>query len=139
MATLTDDDVFKPDRPAEVPYWYTFAGGTYTATGPLPGFNPEADSADEELTRLGFVRSQTVGDPSGLSYELREHEDVDKGGWVVLVQTAGRYCYLLCHTWPDLIELLAKLSTVALADCLRDSRGCEGYLPVVVAGSRSDH
>ena len=95
---------------------FRFAGGVFTPLDLAARFPNGSDGAtgeDRWLKSIGFHRSQAVGDQNGLSYEL--HECSEERAWLVLFQTAGKATYILCETWPDLIELLSKLSVIALA------------------------
>jgi hypothetical protein len=77
---------------------------------------------DESITNDpesdGFSVEQEVGDTNGLHYKLlvsdAHKEDVPLR-WIVSVNTACYGCLIQCDSWPDLIELLAKLSPIALA------------------------
>lgn len=68
----------------------------------------------------GFHQSQAVGCTYGLHYVVYEKYDRDEDGpyegpFIVEFSTSGYWCPILCEGWPNLIELLAKLSPIALA------------------------
>lgn len=92
---------------------FLFRGGAFAPV-------PELVSGDWEqwLADNKFHLSQTVGDEAGLHYRLYEGEEA----WLVAFGTAGRLCVIRCEAWPDLIELLAKLSPIALAAILDDEQ-----------------
>jgi hypothetical protein len=84
---------------------FRYANGTYTPA-----------EIDEEVLKKKYHLSQNVGEDSGLHYALQESDD----GWCVSFSTAGRYCDILCDTWPDLIGILAVLSPIALAALINE-------------------
>src|SRR5262245_59047085 len=95
-------------------HWFEFKDGKFMEGGLPPGFDIEAEDWVQELNRCGFSSSQGVGDDNGLHYELLEGSE----GWVVLFATADLCFYIRVKSLPDLIELLSKLSVIALAAAL---------------------
>lgn len=91
--------------------------GAYT--GPSGAVLNDCDDQGDELAMLGYHRAQVVGDEEGLHYELFEHAK-QREQWVVMFCTFGSYTTIACETWPDLIDLLAKLSPIVAA---ADDRG----------------
>ncbi len=69
-------------------------------------------TVSDELRKAGYLLTQVVGDTDGLSYDLYEH---DEKGWLVMFNTASSSCEIVVSDWPDLVELLAKLSPIVLA------------------------
>jgi hypothetical protein len=95
---------------------FLFKGGTFLPHSfdwPTEVIGSEASEVGDELYRMGYTPSQNVGDDSGLSYQL--HEKDDPRSWVVVFQTASSYSVILVETWPDLIDLLGRLSPIVLA------------------------
>jgi hypothetical protein len=85
--------------------------------------------------REGYSLCRRVGQEHDLSYELYVNHANDGGeDWLVRFEAAGYLCSVRCDGWPDLIELLAKLSTIILAGLIRDEdhdgRPCPPHLPV---------
>jgi hypothetical protein len=108
---------------------FVYEGGRFTPGDPL-GLD-SAEDYQEALQKQGYLLSQDVGENCSLSYTLFEHED---DGWVVLFRTFGRCAWILCRDWPDLIDLLHKLSTIALAGVLshsdQDGRDAPCHMPI---------
>jgi hypothetical protein len=98
------------------PHVFVQEGGRLAPGDPL-GMGRGGDLADV-LGGLGFEQTQCVGEPAGLNYCLWERRD--GGAWVVVFATAMTWCQVLCRTWPDLIDLLERLSPIALASLLAD-------------------
>jgi hypothetical protein len=86
---------------------YRFSDGKFDADNSISD-EPESD---------GWRTSQHVGDQCGLSYSLFEKQDEP---WIVIVNTAAEYCLIACYTWPDLIELLAKLAPIAISGWMNE-------------------
>jgi hypothetical protein len=114
-------------------FCFTYRDGKFIAGDPL-GLN-DSDSINKALERHGYSPSQDVGDDAGLCYSLWEH---DERGWVVCFDTATGGCTIVVEGWPDLVDLLAKLSVIVLAGTLRDwddnGKNCPVHLPVRQVG-----
>ncbi len=82
---------------------------------PDPEYNQEGQGEF-----VGYHKSQDVGDESGLSYALFESrgETPKTYPWLVAFFTAGQGCTICCDSWPDLIDVLGKLSPIATAATL---------------------
>ncbi len=110
--------------------YLVYRNGVYRREDPIEF--TAADNSErccsEVLETRGYHRSQDVGDTSGLSYTLWEHHTE---GWVVNFGTACRFCCIHVADWPDLIDLLHKLSIIALAGLITEDYGYHGvYFPV---------
>jgi hypothetical protein len=114
--------------------WYTFAAGQFNVSGPPPGFDAAAGDLAAEMIRLGYCPAAAAGDLHDVNYDLFERPE---GGWAAIVRLAGRRC----DDWPELLGLLAVLSPIVLAGCVRradavgsradgDDRGGAGRHPV---------
>ena len=64
---------------------------------------------------VGYYQSQSVGDPYGIHYTLYESINGSVDGWVVEFCTVSVIANIVCQTWPDLIDCLAKLSPIVQA------------------------
>jgi hypothetical protein len=100
------------EAPAAVPGDYLFEGGRFIPAG-VPEFGDDVPGSP-------FFRSQEVGDPCGLHYVLYEHKTA--GEWIVRFCTSSFCTDILVKSWPDLIELLGKLSPIALAAILDEEQ-----------------
>ena len=108
---------------------FVFRNGKFIPGDPLNlDSHPDGNTS---LEKLGYHLSQEVGCAAGLHYDLWEHEN---RGWIIHFSTACRFCAVVVEEWPDLIELLGKLSTIALAGVLidqdDDGRECPVHMPV---------
>jgi hypothetical protein len=108
---------------------FVYEGGKFTPGAPLGLGDDDIEAA---LVRAGY-EPQQVGEESQAGYTLWEDTSTF-GPWVVCFGMTNRCCWITCPTWPDLIELLAKLSTIALAGLIReydqDGNNCPAHLPV---------
>lgn len=96
---------------------FVFADGKFHPQDWLPErIDP---NGDDGLTYVGYYSARIVGPQIGVHYELH-HQDYDEDGdggtsWIVEFFIPGMRCEILCHTWPDLLELLAKISPIVTA------------------------
>src|SRR5437588_9356522 len=74
---------------------------------------------DAFLSKQGFQKDIEVGNSVGLGFEVWESSKTE-GEWVVSFGTSGLTCYIRCYGWPNFIELLSKLSPIAIASLNRD-------------------
>jgi hypothetical protein len=114
--------------PARTPWSrLVYEAGKFTPGDPLA----LGEDIEGALAKAGY-EPQQVGSEGDLGYTLWEKAPV--GPWVVCFGTSGACCWITCPTWPDLIELLAKLSPIALAGLIRDwtpdDENCPAHLPV---------
>ena len=103
---------------------FVFRGGQFLPCEPVYAGLPDAepDDLDSLLRRSGFTCSQTVGCEHGLHYELW-HSDEPSLKWLVVFLTTAYFCQVACDSWPDLIELLAKISPTVLAALRKAGQG----------------
>jgi hypothetical protein len=103
---------------------FVFRGGQFLPCEPVYAGLPDAECADVDslLRKLDFTHSQTVGCEHGLHYELW-HTDEPSLKWLVVFSDTSYFCEIVCDSWPDLIELLAKLSPTVLAALRKAGQG----------------
>jgi hypothetical protein len=106
----------------------TFRAGSFDELDAVPYIGEAVEDFDDRLKAAGFGLSQTVGDASGIHYELWEH--TERHEWIIVFGTAGYWCPILCQRWADLIELLAKLSPVALAGMIQEADSGDPFITV---------
>lgn len=89
---------------------YRFENGRFNRCDPVVSHKKDPDDQEDDvdgmLISAGFTTSQHFGEPYGLSFTLYESDNC----FVVSYCTACKYCLISCTEWPDLIELLEKLS-----------------------------
>lgn len=61
-----------------------------------------------------YDESQSFGETAGVSFVLYENRE-DAQNWIVRFQTSTSTVPIFVDSWIDLIELLSKLSPIALA------------------------
>lgn len=96
-------------------YHFLFEAGQFK---PFEVFPPtgKVTNLDDQLRDAGYVECQTFGDTCGTHFDLHERDVADTGReWLVVFGTPFSWSLIACRTWPDLFELLAKLSSIALA------------------------
>lgn len=90
--------------------------------------------SDEWIANNGWYLSQTFGDINGVHLCMYERNcsisDLDNPevNWLIAFSTAAYWHPILVRSWVDLIELLAKLSPIALAGCIKEG-GLGGFFP----------
>jgi hypothetical protein len=101
--------------------WLVFTDGRFQTHPEPPCAMPRDWLADQ-----GYFSSMAAGDAHGLGFKLYEH---DAGGkFVVRCDTPTGCCFIVCSSWPDLLELLSKVSTVALCGAMRQTKYGEGFI-----------
>jgi hypothetical protein len=88
---------------------FVFKKGKFKACAPFPW------TGEHDPTPKDCICSEEVGDANGLNYGLYEPTDGQLAFWIVEFRTASRTCRITCASWPDLIELLAKLAPIVQA------------------------
>jgi hypothetical protein len=116
---------------------YLYRGGEWTPAAPADLGMPGEYYEDDALGKAGYTPSQTVGDESGLHFQLFERSTkgaVGCTGWLVSFSTAGYFCDIVVESWPDLVTLLRDLSAITLAGLITDDdvegRCAHAHLPV---------
>lgn len=80
-----------------------------------PEFSAHQETDDDAfLLKEGFLKQSEVGNTNGLNFEVYE-KGSSEGEWVVSFGTSFSACYIKCSGWPNFIELLSKLSSIAVA------------------------
>jgi hypothetical protein len=71
---------------------------------------------DAAFKAEGYSKCQTFGNDNGISFEVWDSNT--EGAFLVVFQTADASCAIRCWGWQNLIELLSKLSPIALAGAI---------------------
>ena len=76
----------------------------------------ECIESDDDGDFPGFICSENdVGNDASLYYRIYESKSLREKKWIVLFMTERSNCVILVEAWPDLIDLLAKLSPIVMA------------------------
>lgn len=89
----------------------------------------EASETDKAIRENGYHIQQSVGDTNGLSYELFSNQEASLK-FCIIFQTASEFCVIFVEDWPDLIELLSKLSVIAIAGAMGEGTTSGGVFRV---------
>lgn len=68
------------------------------------------------LKREGFVHNGKIGHEGGFNFEVLDGKV--EGEWAVIFALPHCFSVIRCYGWHNLIELLSKLSPIAIAGAL---------------------
>lgn len=85
-----------------------------------PEFRESAEEDDADFFRsAGWTQLPPLGDANQFHFDIWQGET--EGEWLVIVNTTGDLtCHVRCYGWIHFLELMSKISPIAIAGALHN-------------------